>query len=45
MATKRKLSFPSERATLRVVEDTCNKYNQEKPVFQICKELQTDKEK
>ena len=34
-----------EKASLRAVEDTWTKYSQEKPVFKIFKELQTDKEK
>ena len=34
-----------EKASVRAVEDTWTKYNQEKPVFKIFKELHTDKEK
>lgn len=34
-----------EKDSLRAVEDTWTKYNQEKPVFKIFKELHTDKEK
>ena len=33
------------KASVRAVEDTWTKYNQEKPVFKIFKELHTDKEK
>lgn len=34
-----------EKASLRAVGDTWTKYSQEKPVFKVFKELQTDKEK